>query len=345
MGLLGAIVGGTLGFVLGGPLGMLLGGALGSRLSDPSPQDLGGYPPPPPPPPFGAGRAGRAGGGPGAGPRGAEPWAWQERLFGRCPRCSAFLEFTPGQPLICPRCSARLRADIGAGPFAGGDRSAGGFPHGGAQTGAGTAEDLDRGTAQSAFMVALIGLAARVAKADGRVSEQEIEAFDRFLRDEAGMPASERQLAARIFNRARDDTTPTSAYTAQIRALLGHRPDRLRDLVALLLRVGLADGRLEAGEERLIRQINAELGLSARDFENALALFKRDDIGAAYAVLEVDRGATNEEIKKSYRRLAKEYHPDVLQSRGLPEDFLKFANEKLQAINAAYARVKQERGF
>lgn len=334
MGLLGAIVGGTLGFVLGGPLGMLLGGALGSRLSDPSPQDLGAYPPPPPPPPPGAGRAGA---GPGTGSRGTGPWAWQERLFGRCPRCSAFLEFTPGQPLVCPRCSARLRADIGAGPFAGGGWGAG--------AGAGTAEDLDQGTAQSAFMVALIGLAARLAKADGRVSEQEIEAFDRFLREEAGMPASERQLAARIFNRARDDATPTAAYTAQIRALLGHRPDRLRDLVALLLRVGYADGRLEAGEERLIRQINADLGLSARDFENALALFKRDDIGAAYALLEVDRGATNDEIKKSYRRLAKEYHPDVLQSRGLPEDFLKFANEKLQAINAAYARVKQERGF
>lgn len=344
MGLLGAIVGGTLGFVLGGPLGMLLGGALGSRLSDPSPQDLGAFPPPPPPPPPGAGRAS---GGPGAGPRGAGPWARQERLFGRCPRCSAFLEFSPGQPLVCPRCSARLRADPGAGPFAGGGWGPGGGAHGGAHAGAGagTAEDLDQGTAQSAFMVALIGLAARVAKADGRVSEQEIEAFDRFLRDEAGMPASERQLAARIFNRARDDATPTSAYTAQIRALLGHRPDRLRDLVTLLLRVGHADGRLEPGEERLIRQINAELGLSARDFENALALFKRDDIGAAYAVLEVDRGATNEEIKKSYRRLAKEYHPDVLQSRGLPEDFLKFANEKLQAINAAYARVKQERGF
>jgi len=241
------------------------------------------------------------------------------RLYGRCPRCATVFEIDESRPLACPRCAADLRAAPG--------------------------DPLEQGTAQTAFMLALISLAARVAKADGRVSEEEIRVFDDFLRRDLGMNADERRVAARIFNNARDARTPTEAYTAQIRGLFGARPDRLRDLLTLLMRIAWADGRCEPVEERLLRDVAAQLGLGPRDFEEARAVFMRTDINAAYAILEVEPTAADEEIKRSYRRLAKEYHPDTLAAKGLSEDFRKFSEEKMQAVNEAYARVKKERGF
>ena len=74
-------------------------------------------------------------------------------------------------------------------------------------------------------------------------------------------------------------------------------------------------------------------------------MFSRGNLQAAYAVLEIGPTATNAEVKKSYRRLAREYHPDKLAAKGLPEDFMKFANEKLQAINEAYDLIREKRGF
>ncbi len=243
----------------------------------------------------------------------------RQRLYGRCPRCGTVFALEEGAAPACPRCAADLRSGPG--------------------------DPLEQGTVQTAFMLALISLAARVAKADGRVSPEEIRVFDDFLRRDLGMGADDRRVAARIFNDARDAAVPLEAYTAQIRSLFGARPDRLRDLIALLMRIAWADGRCEPSEETLLRSIATQLGLSARDFEEARALFNRTDIHAAYALLEVDAGATVEDIKRSYRRLAKEYHPDTLAAKGLSPEFAKYAGEKMQAINEAYARVKKERGF
>jgi DnaJ like chaperone protein len=367
MGLLGTLLGGTVGFMLGGPLGAVLGGAIGSQIADPSSEQLGG-----PGQRMGQGPGQRPGNGQSSGPfgwgsrtQGGWPFGFgRERIVGRCPNCGHIVSFAPGDVLICPRCSARLRFDPGLGGAAwggaagtagstGSPGSAGtnGRTWGGARgswsgaRGASGESGFAEGTAQSAFMVALISLAARVAKADGQVSDREVRAFDAFLREDLGMPAEERKIAARIFNEARNSPLPTSAFTGQIRGILGAQPDRLRDLVALLVRIAWADGDLQPVEEKLLRSIAVELGLPPRAYEDAKALYVRSSPAASYAILGLEPTASDEEIKKSYRRLAKEYHPDVLQARGLPPDFLKYANEKLQAINEAYGRIKQQRGF
>jgi len=200
--------------------------------------------------------------------------------------------------------------------------------------------------AQQTFMIAMISLAAKVAKADGSVSQAEVKSFDKFLKDQLGMAAAERRVAARIFNEARDSNIPAEDFARQIRQLMGHQPARLRDLISLLMSIAMADGRFHEAEERLIKSIAREMGLTDRDYEEAASMFNPQvSLDASYTVLGVTMGATDDEIKKAYRKLAKEYHPDVVANKGMGEDFQKFAAEKMRAVNAAYDSVKEARGF
>ena len=200
--------------------------------------------------------------------------------------------------------------------------------------------------AQQTFMIAMISLAAKVAKADGSVTEAEIRSFDQFLKDQLGMAASERRVAARIFNEARDSHIPAEEFARQIRQLLGHQPARMRDLVSLLISIAMADGHYHDAEERLIRTIAREMGLSDRDYEEAAAMFSpRVNLDQSYTVLGVTQGASDDEVKRAYRKLAREYHPDVVANKGMGEDFQKFAAEKMRAVNSAYDNIKEARGL
>jgi len=174
-----------------------------------------------------------------------------------------------------------------------------------------------------------------------------VQAFDAFLRDSLRMSPADRRMAARVFNEARDNAVTAAQLARQARGILGPFPDRLRDLVTLLLQIAHADGHLHPAEETLIREIARDLGLSERAYQECLAFFgpARPSAGSAYEILGVKPDATEAEIKKAYRQIAREYHPDVLQSKGLPEDFMQFAKEKLQKVNEAYDVIKRERGF
>jgi DnaJ like chaperone protein len=200
--------------------------------------------------------------------------------------------------------------------------------------------------AQQAFMIALISLAAKVAKADGAVTRDEIRSFDQFLQNSLGMGSEERKVAARIFNEARDSDIPVEDFAHQIRQVMGSRRDQLRDLVTMLLMVAMADGRLHPEEERVIREVNRHLGLSPHDYDAAKAVFRPTaNLDAAYNTLGLTASADNDEVKRAYRRMAKEYHPDVVANKGMGEDFVKFAQDKMRAVNDAYDRIKKERGF
>lgn len=237
-----------------------------------------------------------------------------------------------------------IGANIGEGPVRAPGRGPGYPPRPGGDPYGEPVRDARQ--AQQAFLVAMISLAAKVAKADGRVTEPEVRSFDAFLRDRLGMSADDRRVAARLFNEARDSSVPAEDFARQVRALIGHQPDRLVDLMSLLMSVASADAGLHPAEERLLRSIARELGMSARDYETAAAMFApREDPDASYKVLGLTRGASDDEVKKAYRRLAREYHPDVVVNKGMGEDFRKFADEKMRAINAAYERVKSERGL
>ncbi len=199
---------------------------------------------------------------------------------------------------------------------------------------------------QQTFMLAMISLAAKVAKADGKVTAEEVKTFDDFLRNNMQMDKVERQVAARIFNEARDSEVPAEEFAGQIRRLMGHRQDRMRDLVSLLMMIAMADGHFHPAEEKLIRSISANLGLKDSDYDGAAAMFNpAHNLDASYSVLGVTPSGTDSEVKKAYHKLAREYHPDVLASKGMGEEFKAFAEEKMKSVNGAYEEVKKARGM
>jgi DnaJ like chaperone protein len=201
---------------------------------------------------------------------------------------------------------------------------------------------------QTAFAVALTSLAAKVAKADGKVTQDEIQAFDHFLQTSLQMSVEDRKFAAKVFNEARHSSAPTLEFAHQVRSIFRHQPDRLRDIVSILLAIALADGHFHPAEEQVIRQITRELGLSDRDYQSCRATFMathgEPDV-SPYEVLGVDASATDAQVRSAHRRLVREYHPDVLNSKGLPPDFMEFAHEKMAAINDAWSQVKKQRNL
>ncbi|MCB0281993.1 MAG: TerB family tellurite resistance protein [Calditrichaeota bacterium] len=202
-------------------------------------------------------------------------------------------------------------------------------------------QEFDR---QYLFYVSLASLAAKMAKADGVVTTEEIRAFDQFLRVELGLNVDERKNIATIFNEAKNSPEEATAIAMQFKQLIGFQYDVLDMMIRLLFKIALADGELHPSEETFIKNIAAVFGISQAQFMQIRALyFKESD--RAYQILGVSRSASNDEIKKAYRSLVREYHPDKIQAKGVPEDFMKVAHEKMAEINQAYDQIRKERGI
>ena len=115
-------------------------------------------------------------------------------------------------------------------------------------------------------------------------------------------------------------------------------------LVHLLLNIANADGDFNANELRMIEQISIHMAVQQADYQSLLALYQRQkDINWAYTALEIQPTATDEEVKKAYRRMAMKYHPDKVANAG--EEIRKQATEKFRGINEAYEHIKTQRGL
>lgn len=190
------------------------------------------------------------------------------------------------------------------------------------------------------FTIAVIALGAKMAKADGVVTKDEEEAFKRIFR----VPPSEEANVRRIFNLARQDTAGFEAYAKQIANLFRGNPAILEDVLDGLFEIAKADGVLHPGELAFLERVAEIFGFTEAEFRRIRASHFGPDAADPYAILGVAHAASNDEIKRTYRFLVRENHPDSLIARGVPEEFVRLANDKLAAINAAYDRIEQERG-
>jgi DnaJ like chaperone protein len=209
--------------------------------------------------------------------------------------------------------------------------------------------------AQSAFFAASFSVMGHLCKADGRISEYEIE-LARSVMDRMALNSEQRRVAMNLFRRGKEPNFPLDSVLAQMREECRRRPMLLGMFVEIQLSAALADGALTAQEDEALRYICARLGILPQVYERLARMAGAARGGAgpgpggrdlslddAYAMLGVPSTAGEAEVKRAYRRLLSQHHPDKLAAQGLPEEMMRIANEKTQEIRRAYERIQAAR--
>jgi DnaJ like chaperone protein len=207
--------------------------------------------------------------------------------------------------------------------------------------------------AQRAFLRSTFAVMGYVCKADGQVTRDEIAVAEQLMARFAFTPEQRRE-AIRQFNRGKGAHFELDTEMAEFRRACRGRADLMRMFLEVQLQAVMADGRVSSAERRAILDIARGLGLSQADMARLEAMLNAggsqrggtaspDELGKAYAELGVTRNASDSEVKKAYRHLMNQYHPDKLVSKGLPEEMMKTAEEKTRRIGAAYETIRQAR--
>jgi DnaJ like chaperone protein len=191
-----------------------------------------------------------------------------------------------------------------------------------------------------AFTIAVIALSAKMARADGVVSPLEMQAFKQVFQT---APEEERNVK-RVFDLAKQDVAGYDSYADEIAKLLGDDKKLLQDVLEGLIYVATVDGGLHPEEDAFLADVARRFGFSPSEYRFFRARFVADH-GNPYDALRLSPDATNEEIKRQYRKLVADNHPDKLIGRGVPPEFVEIATRKLAAINAAYDTIAKERGL
>jgi len=213
---------------------------------------------------------------------------------------------------------------------------------------------------QTAFFTTTFSIMGHLAKADGRVSKDEI-ALARAVMDKMDLDAGMREAAIDLFNQGKEPDFPLDDVLAQFRHECRRRTTLIQMFVEIQLQAAYADGSMDRAEEQLLLHICRNLGIPEflfRRLERMIQAERRYGAGAdrggrapgptledAYAILNIPSDASDAEVKKAYRRLMSQHHPDKLVAKGLPEEMMKMATEKTHEIRQAYEQVKEARGI
>lgn len=193
-------------------------------------------------------------------------------------------------------------------------------------------------TTQGGYIMSLLVLVAAVMKADGKILKSELDYTKQFFVRSFGQAAAGE--AIKILRDLLNQSIPVTEVCQQIRKNMDH-PSRLQ-LVHFLFGIANADGHVHETEHQLIRHIAQQMGISEKDYQSIEAMFVANT-DAAYKILEVETTATEEELKKAYRKMAVKYHPDKVHYLG--EDVQKAAHEKFQKVNEAWETIKKQKGI
>lgn len=199
-----------------------------------------------------------------------------------------------------------------------------------------TSEDVR--TTPGGFGVTLIVLIAAVMKADGKVLKSELDFVKQFFVRQFGRDSASE--ATMMLKDLLKQEIPLTDVCRQIARNMDYS-SRLQ-LLQLLFNVSLADGTVHQSEQEIINRISVNIGISSADFTSIRNMFI-PETDSSYKILEIKPSATNDEVKKAYRRMAMKYHPDKVSHLG--EDFRKTADEKFRKVNEAYERIRKERNM
>lgn len=189
------------------------------------------------------------------------------------------------------------------------------------------------------FEISLLILSAMVIKSDGKIDERELNYVRNHFKQMYGEERASH--AFKLFKGfMNSQQVSVRQVCIQIRQNLSHAA-RLQ-LIHFLFGIAKSDGHVTKEEVEAIRGIAGYLYVNQNDYESIRAMFYKSS-DSAYLILEVERSATNDEIKKAYRRMVKKYHPDKLHHLG--EEHLRGAEEKFRQVQKAYEKIQKERGF
>jgi DnaJ like chaperone protein len=211
--------------------------------------------------------------------------------------------------------------------------------------------------ARTVFYTTVFSVMGHLCKADGRVSESEI-ALARQIMTRLELSSSQRNNAMRLFNEGKRPEFQLDTVLNHFRHEVRNRRSLLRTFMEIQLTAAYADGEITPNKQQLLSYMCAKLGISRMEFDHLetfvreQAKFKQEptyssggSLAEAYAALSVEPSATPEEIKRAYRRLMNQHHPDKLASKGLSEEKLKQASQRTHEIRQAYERIRESRGF
>lgn len=232
----------------------------------------------------------------------------------------------------------------------------------GAMVGAALGGNLDRGLkmgdqaslgnqerVQAAFFTTTFSVMGHVAKADGHVSAQEISSAKNIM-TQMQLSAPQRKAAIKFFDQGKADEFPLIDVLRQFKKECHGRRNLIQMFIEIQIATALADGKVDPGEKRVLNTIGEVLGFSRSQIDhlfniaNGAAPSANDTLTLtqAYKILGVSKGSSEAEVKKAYRRLMSQHHPDKLVAKGLPDEMIKLATEKTQEIRKAYDLVKKE---
>jgi DnaJ like chaperone protein len=188
-----------------------------------------------------------------------------------------------------------------------------------------------------AFAIAVIALGAKMAKADGLVTRDEVSAF----REVFTIPTNEEENAARVFNLARQDVAGFEEYAVRIKRMFDGVDGVLCDLMEGLFHIAIADGDYHPNEDAFLIRVADIFGLPDREFRALRSRFVPNAEPDPYSVLDVPHDASLAEIRKAWRKLVHDTHPDKMIARGLPKEAVKLAESRLMAINRAWEEISK----
>lgn len=220
--------------------------------------------------------------------------------------------------------------------------------------GVGGVNPLSSGHRQTVFLETVFILMGKLAKADGRISEDEISYVEQFMQ-KLGMSAEHRQQAIVLFKQGATLNYDTEPNIRQFMAVCGHTHSLKQMLLVYLIVMAVSDGRIDAAEERLLNEIAQQLGYGQAAFQHMLEMVLNQThfaggqassataLDDAYKALGVSKESSDQEVKRAYRKLISQYHPDKLIGQGLPEDMIAVATEQAKEVQLAYDLIMRSR--
>tara|TARA_Y100000741_G_scaffold332463_1_gene288410 strand:+ start:639 stop:1376 length:738 start_codon:yes stop_codon:yes gene_type:complete len=192
---------------------------------------------------------------------------------------------------------------------------------------------------QQVFTISFIILSAKLAKSDGQVTDDEIQAF----KEKFNVPKSELNKVGKIFNEAKKDVYGYKQIADQVGLLFADNQILLEELLNNLFYIAASDGQISLKEIDLLKSISQSFSFDENTFQRIFQMNLKDNTSDPYRILGVSRDDSDQEIRKKWIQLNKEHHPDNLIARGMPKEFIEQSNKELAAINLAYDKIKEIR--